>query len=140
MNDRTIKNLNECDARLTAIAQRAEANGAKFVVICGKRGKIDQDDAVRRGASKTPFPRSRHNPTPSRAFDFVPGDGKTIDWNNAPAFAAVGASLKAAAAELGIAVEYGGDWKSFRDYPHFQLSDDEKWLNGQTCGLDDEPR
>ncbi|MBL4785095.1 MAG: peptidoglycan-binding protein [Cohaesibacteraceae bacterium] len=30
--------------------------------------------------------------------------------------------MKKAAEELGVAIEWGGDWKTFRDGPHFQLS------------------
>jgi peptidoglycan L-alanyl-D-glutamate endopeptidase CwlK len=30
--------------------------------------------------------------------------------------------MKAAAAEEGVALVWGGDWKTFRDGPHFELS------------------
>jgi peptidoglycan L-alanyl-D-glutamate endopeptidase CwlK len=29
--------------------------------------------------------------------------------------------MKTAAAELGVAIVWGGDWKSFKDGPHFEL-------------------
>jgi peptidoglycan LD-endopeptidase CwlK len=29
--------------------------------------------------------------------------------------------MKRAAKELGLSIEWGGDWKSFKDGPHFQL-------------------
>lgn len=29
--------------------------------------------------------------------------------------------IKKVAKELGIKIEWGGDWKSFKDYPHFEL-------------------
>ena len=31
-------------------------------------------------------------------------------------------AMKAAALELQVAIEWGGDWKSFKDGPHFQLT------------------
>jgi peptidoglycan L-alanyl-D-glutamate endopeptidase CwlK len=30
--------------------------------------------------------------------------------------------MKAASAELNIPIEWGGDWKNFKDLPHFQLA------------------
>jgi peptidoglycan L-alanyl-D-glutamate endopeptidase CwlK len=31
------------------------------------------------------------------------------------------ANVKAAAKKLGIRITWGGDWKSFKDGPHFEL-------------------
>lgn len=41
-------------------------------------------------------------------------DDKTIINKLAP-------HIKATAKKLGIKIEWGGDWKSFKDYPHFEL-------------------
>jgi len=41
-------------------------------VLCGYRGKAEQDKAVADGASETPWPRSKHNRLPSDAVDVVP--------------------------------------------------------------------
>jgi len=40
------------------------------------------------------------------------------DW---PLYDQIGAAMKLAAIELAIHIEWGGDWRSFRDGPHFQL-------------------
>jgi peptidoglycan L-alanyl-D-glutamate endopeptidase CwlK len=40
------------------------------------------------------------------------------DW---PLYNKIAIAMKAAAIELQIAIEWGGDWKSFKDGPHFQL-------------------
>lgn len=40
------------------------------------------------------------------------------DW---PLYDKIAAAMKLAAVELGIKIEWGGDWRSFRDGPHFQL-------------------
>ena len=63
--------------------------------------------------------RSRHNDYPSRAVDVVP---YPIDWNNIKAFEEMGRVVKRKAAELGISVEWGGEWPRFRDLPHFQVA------------------
>ncbi|WP_235869856.1 M15 family metallopeptidase [Veronia nyctiphanis] len=40
------------------------------------------------------------------------------DW---PLHYRIADAVKAASIELGIPIEWGGDWKSFPDGPHFQL-------------------
>jgi len=44
-----------------------------------------------------------------------------VDWNDIDAFRAFAAIVKEQAAQLGIEVEHGGDWKAFPDWPHWQL-------------------
>lgn len=40
------------------------------------------------------------------------------DW---PLYHQLGAAMKLAAVEEGVKIEWGGDWQSFKDGPHFQL-------------------
>lgn len=55
------------------------------------------------------------------------GDGKrdhqdkAITWDRTK-YAAIASAMKTAAAELGIAIRWGGDFKSFFDGPHFELA------------------
>lgn len=87
-------------------------------IVCGYRGKDEQDKAFAEGKSKLKFPSSRHNRKPSEAVDAVP---YPIDWNDLERFKALAKIVKETAKELGIAIEWGGDWKSFKDMPHYQL-------------------
>lgn len=118
---RSKDNLATCHENLQLIAEDA-IKIIDFTVIEGHRGKQAQNVAVARGTSKTPWPKSKHNKLPSHAFDFIPFpfDG---NWGKAnhPKFKAVGKVLLECAAKRGIKASYGGDWKSFKDYPHFQL-------------------
>jgi len=41
------------------------------------------------------------------------------DWEH---FYPIADAMKAAAEELGVDLEWGGDWKTFKDGPHFQLN------------------
>jgi peptidoglycan L-alanyl-D-glutamate endopeptidase CwlK len=50
----------------------AHADINDITVLCGHRGSREQDKAVADGASQTPWPRSKHNRTPSDAVDVVP--------------------------------------------------------------------
>lgn len=47
-----------------------------------------------------------------------------VDWNPKtcpPKFKAIATAVKQAALELNIRIEWGGDWTSLMDMPHFQL-------------------
>ena len=58
------------------------------------------------------------------AIDFAIYDlsiaGK-IDWDNEKKYKAVAEHIKAIAKENNINVQWGGDWKKFKDYPHIEL-------------------
>lgn len=92
-----------------------------FTLTCGVRTMAEQRVLVAKGASKTL--RSRHIPGKnglSHAVDFaVTMDGK-IKWDW-PLYAKLSKVVKQAAKDVGVTVEWGGDWKSFKDGPHFQL-------------------
>lgn len=63
--------------------------------------------------------KSKHNYYPSKAVDVVP---YPLDWNNTARFKQLAEVVKAKAKELGIEIEWGGDWMSFKDYPHYQIN------------------
>lgn len=96
-----------------------------FRVIDGLRTVTRQKELVRIGASKTM--RSRH--LTGHAVDIVPlvdldRDGKleTEELFNWPLIRQLAPVVKAAATDLSVALEWGGDWKTFKDGPHWQLS------------------
>jgi len=87
-----------------------------LTVLCGHRTQAEQDAAVARGASKTPWPRSRHNSLPAQAVDIAP---YPIEWDNAERWAWFGSLGKQVAETLGLDIEWGGEWGW--DAPHWQL-------------------
>jgi peptidoglycan L-alanyl-D-glutamate endopeptidase CwlK len=96
-----------------------------FRVIDGVRTVARQRELVRIGASKTM--RSRH--LTGHAVDIVPlvdldRDGKieTEELFNWPLLIQLAPTIKTEAARLGVSLEWGGDWKSFPDGPHWQLT------------------
>lgn len=90
-----------------------------FSVLCGHRSKEDQNAAFDGGNSQLRFPKSKHNQMPSLAVDVGP---YPIDWLDLDRFKHLGKIVKRIAEEKGIEVVWGGDWKSFKDYPHFELA------------------
>jgi hypothetical protein len=126
-NDRSLQRLQECDKDLQIIFEEVIKN-YDCTILCGHRGKEDQDEAVRTGKSKLSFPNSKHNSTPSRAIDVVP---YPIDWNDKARFYHFAGYVCSLANSLGIKIRWGGDWNgdlnfkndSFVDMPHFQLEE-----------------
>ena len=44
-----------------------------------------------------------------------------INVNDTERIAIIAAHIKKRAKEMNISIEWGGDWKKFKDYPHFEL-------------------
>ncbi|MEP3431771.1 MAG: peptidoglycan-binding protein [Roseibium sp.] len=98
------------------VKRAAEITKQPFQVTEGLRTLARQRQLVRRGASKTL--NSRH--LSGHAVDVVAKIGPRISWE-VPLYYAIADAMKQAAEELGIPLEWGGDWRSFFDGPHFQL-------------------
>lgn len=113
---RSKNNLSQCDIRLQAVLLEVIKH-FDFTVICGYRGKEDQDKAFAEGKSKLKYPHSKHNKLPSLAVDIAP---YPIDWKNIEAFKELAIRVKAEANKQGFKIVWGGDWK-FKDYPHFEI-------------------
>jgi peptidoglycan L-alanyl-D-glutamate endopeptidase CwlK len=113
ISDRSRKALQGVHPDLVKVIERADEMGAKFIVVCGLRTLAQQKEFVAQGKSKTLH--SRH--LTGHAVDVV--DEKcTYGETELRQIAKV---VKQAAADLGIPIEWGGDWKHFQDTPHFQL-------------------
>jgi peptidoglycan L-alanyl-D-glutamate endopeptidase CwlK len=95
-----------------------------FTVIQGHRGEEEQNKAFKDGYSQLKYPQSRHNKTPSDAFDFIPHPFK--GWHDKEGFLKIGNMMMGIGAMLrwyGMIeseFEYGGNWTRFKDYPHIQ--------------------
>lgn len=87
-----------------------------FAVIEGLRTEARQKELVAIGASRTM--NSRH--LTGHAVDLGAMLGGQIRWDW-PLYDKIAAAMKGAAKELGVPLEWGGDWTSFKDGPHFQL-------------------
>lgn len=109
-----LKKIHPDLAAVVALALHRSKND--FTVLEGWRTLERQAELVKAGASKTM--NSRH--LTGHAVDLgVLVQGKIRwDW---PLYHELSVTMKAAAAELGIPLDWGGDWKSFKDGPHYQL-------------------
>lgn len=112
LNERSRKNLNGVHPDLVAVVERA-AEREPFLVTEGLRTLERQKTLVRSKKSKTL--NSRH--LTGHAVDLCDPDG----CYDIPDMRAIAKAMKASAIELDIPLEWGGDWKTFVDTPHFQL-------------------
>jgi len=116
-SQRSLNNLKGIHPDLRRVIDRAlQDSPLDFVVIEGLRSEERQRQLVASGASRTM--NSRH--LTGHAVDLMPigPNGPAFDW---PLYDQLGPAVKLAADKLGIALDWGGDWKSFRDGPHFEL-------------------
>jgi len=103
---------------LVKVVERAiEITRVDFTVLEGIRTETRQRKLVKKGASTTM--RSRH--LTGHAVDLGAYVDGTVRWDW-PLYYTIADAMKQAAQELKVDMEWGGDWKSFPDGPHYQLS------------------
>jgi peptidoglycan L-alanyl-D-glutamate endopeptidase CwlK len=116
-SQRSEGNLNGIHPDLIKVARRAlELSVVDFGVIEGLRTMERQRQLVREGASQTL--KSRH--LTGYAIDVAAYIGKDISWDW-KYYEQISSAFKKASSELKIPIEWGGDWKTLKDGPHFQL-------------------
>jgi peptidoglycan L-alanyl-D-glutamate endopeptidase CwlK len=116
--ERTQKNLRGVHPDLVKVINEAlKTTTTPFIVTEGLRTATRQKELVAAGASKTL--NSRH--LTGHAVDIVPVINGKVCWKT-PAFKAPLDAIRAAAKKLKVNVEFGADWRTFKDYPHVQLS------------------
>jgi peptidoglycan LD-endopeptidase CwlK len=110
---------------LVRVVRRCAADWADketgFIVTCGVRTLEEQIVLKAKGASKTL--NSRHIPGKdglSKAVDLACSINGQVRWDW-PLYAKLATAMKAAARAEKVKIEWGGDWKSFKDGPHYQL-------------------
>jgi peptidoglycan LD-endopeptidase CwlK len=115
---RSLDNLQGIHPDLRRVMDRAlQESPLDFTVIEGLRTVARQKELVAKGASKTM--NSRH--ITGHAVDLMPTapNGKgSFDWS---LYHRLAPAVKAAAKAEGVALVWGGDWKTFPDGPHFEL-------------------
>jgi peptidoglycan L-alanyl-D-glutamate endopeptidase CwlK len=102
---------------LVKVVERAiEITTVDFTVLEGLRTPERQKTLMESGASQTL--NSRH--ITGHAVDLGAWVDNQVDWSW-PLYHKIASAMKEAAAELGVAILWGGDWITFRDGPHFEL-------------------
>lgn len=123
LNERSMKALEFVHPNLVRVVLKAdELTDLPFIITEGLRTLERQKILFAKGLSRTM--NSKHLPHPSdglsRAVDFAPVVEGQVSWKT-PAFLPIIGAMKAASRLLEIPITSGGDWKSFKDYPHIEL-------------------
>lgn len=113
----SLLRLQDVHPDLVKVVERAiELTEIDFTVLEGRRTKERQAELLKAGATTTM--NSRH--LTGHAVDLGALVGGKVRWDW-PLYYKIADAMKAASAELDIPVEWGGDWKKFKDGPHWQL-------------------
>lgn len=107
---------------LVKVVERAiKLSTVDFTVLEGVRTPERQKTLVDSGASRTT--NSRHIPGAdgyAKAVDLGAWIDDEVRWDW-PLYAQINDAMQKASKELGIPIEWGGGWRTFKDGPHFQL-------------------
>ena len=117
LSEKSLKRLEGVDPHLVKVVKRAiEITPIDFVVIEGRRTKERQAYLLQKGATKTM--NSRH--ITGDAVDIAPLVNGQVSWDW-QYYRPLAKAIKQAATDVGVTVEWGGEWKNFPDGPHWQL-------------------
>lgn len=113
----SISRLGKVHPDLQKIIKRAaEITTIPFMVLEGLRSPERQKELLAKGATTTL--KSRH--LTGHAVDLAPVVDGEIRWDW-PLFYKLAPIVKQAAQDVAVPIEWGGDWRTFKDGPHFQL-------------------
>lgn len=115
LSQKSLNRLQGVHPELVGAVQKAiQITEQDFSVLEGLRSYERQKKLYAEGKSTTL--NSRH--LTGHAVDLVPYP-LSWDWDY---FYPIADAMKQAARDLSVDLEWGGDWNSFKDGPHFQLS------------------
>jgi peptidoglycan L-alanyl-D-glutamate endopeptidase CwlK len=115
---RSLARLNGVHPDLVKVMKRAIAcSTIDFTVLEGKRTLERQKQLMASGATRTM--NSRH--LTGHAVDIAPLINGEVRWDW-PLYHQLATIVKKAAAELEVPIQWGGDWRSFKDGPHWELT------------------
>lgn len=115
LGPKSLEKLKGVHPDLQRVVHRAiDISKTDFSVLEGLRTLERQKTLLAAGKSTTLH--SRH--ITGHAVDIIPFP-VSWDW---PDYAPIAEAMKKAAKDLGIDLEWGGDWTRFPDAPHWQLS------------------
>lgn len=114
---RSLSRLQGVHPDLVRVVKRAAAmSDLDFTVLEGLRTVERQKELFAQKATKTM--NSRH--ITGHAVDLAPMIGGKISWDW-PLYNRLSKIVKAAAVAEKVSITWGGDWRTFKDGPHWEL-------------------
>lgn len=118
LGQKSLSNLKGVHPDLVKVVKRAiELTECDFTVTEGLRTKERQAQLLKE--KKTTTSNSRH--LTGHAVDLTAWVDNTISWDW-KYYYQIADAMKRAAKELNVSIDWGGDWNTFKDGPHFELS------------------
>ena len=118
LSKKSQERLETCDERLITIV-REVCKVMDVTVLCGHRGKEEQEKAFNEGKSRAHFGQSYHNASPSLAVDIAP---YPINWDvKDPRWEIMCNLVLYIANRYRINVKLGRDFTNLKDYPHIEI-------------------
>lgn len=118
LSPKSITRLDGVHEDLVRVVHRcAKDSTVDFMVLEGLRSREKQLKYLKAGASQTMDSRHRTG----HAVDLAAVVDAEIRWDW-PLYHQLARSMKAAAAIEGVDMNWGGDWETFPDGPHFELA------------------
>ena len=117
LGTRSLARLKGVHPDLVRVVKKAAAmSDLDFTVLEGLRTVERQQELFKQGATKTM--NSRH--ITGHAVDLAPMMGSEVRWDW-PLYHRLAKIVKAAAAAEKVPLTWGGDWRTFKDGPHWEL-------------------
>lgn len=118
LSEKSLDRLKGLHPDIVKVVKRAiEITDSDFSVGEGLRTITRQKELFKQGATKTM--NSRHLTGHAVDLFALDEDGKvTWDWKY---YHPLAAAVKQAAKDVGVSIEWGGDWSKLKDGPHYQL-------------------
>jgi peptidoglycan L-alanyl-D-glutamate endopeptidase CwlK len=133
-SQRSLDTLKGIHPKLVEVMQRAiKDSPIDFTVTNGVRTTAQQQALYAQGRTKPGAivtnadgikNKSNHQPKADGfgyAVDIFPYYNGSVQVNDDKGLRIIATHIKAVAKKLGYVIEWGGDWKSITDYPHFEL-------------------
>lgn len=143
LSDLSLSRLDGVDSRLVKVIKRAiELTEVDFMVVQGKRTKEQAWENWGKGRTVAELKAKGvptfyaqpdkakvtwlSNPLGSKHISGTAVDVSPVPYatykDDIPRHKKMAEAVKKAAEELGVSIVWGGDWKSSKDYPHFELA------------------
>ena len=117
LGQRSLSRLEGVHPDLVRVVKKAALlSDLDFTVLGGLRTVERQKQLVAQGASRTM--NSRH--ITGHAVDLAPMIGGAVSWDW-PLYHRLAKIVKSAAADEKVPLQWGGDWRAFKDGPHWEL-------------------
>ena len=134
LSERSLKNLEHIHPDLVKVIKEAIKNSpVDFTITDGLRTTAEQQALYAKGRTVAGTRVTQKNGTTNKSNHQAKGDGLgyavdlysfydgKVQVDDDKKLKVIAEHIKAVAKDLKINIEWGGDWKTFKDYPHFEL-------------------